>query len=865
MIRVCWISRTCIVGIVLLGWLGVGPMCSAHSSTFTHNAGDCADVYGPINCGALAEITQEPHWLSLPMSRLVVNPFTDEYMGHPGESASTEGDLVPINIAYYVGAAPVPLPALWFVQSLAGITEPSRLILGNQLSVSSLAGWNTNGVTVRSSNGGLTVTSLADYGSISQTVTVDLDKCPDLLVQTANRGNFDMKVNDGSQSVDILLTPRQELGANVCSVPTATGWHGVKTFRVILYALGRASPVTFTHVQFVGGNRKVHYTTVNNWDPSRLITSVYITPTKILLQSTTILPNVDTVSQHLHFDSPPSWFVISGRFGGRVRWNSEHNVLHLMGNGFNSVLTASAPLRWLGVRPTDLDWALPHERSKNSDFGVWRAAVKMPNGKKDLIVTMHFQPSSISDTKTPLLAPVSATPKSFSSSLNQRIKYWNALLCRVPRPLDFTIDAVKSLSVSSAEVCRNYYRAWAFFFTDTLPPMPENHYPFAQICTGKPSMWTDGAPHSPESAVWDGAVASQALALVQPGLCWNAIEGMLSQVDQNGYMPGEVLPTVYAQSVWLLFQRTHDLEQLRRVYPSLKRYIDWRIAHPHWVWPNKSIADLKPDSDKSNEFVVHEIVDMGFASKIANALNLSSEVKYWDDQKKTAIAEYQVWFWPAPGNVVWEDYYGGTSRSGSEIDWTLKGLGINPTLLPSADKNHLVDLFSRSFNASTAFGIRQNRFGDLEPITLGLFRHGQIDDSRKMSDIIMRDVTRAHGFSEDYSRANPPVPSGVRPSSFGARLMTDSVLWHNGVVLDEGLPILLGMPGAAGVNDVPVMDKTLSIRYDQLAHTASLSGPALAILQIPVGFRKRRIGPKVIWIGSILFGQEIHLETHHNL
>ena len=90
-------------------------------------------------------------------------------------------------------------------------------------------------------------------GAIERTVTVDLDKTPYVLVQTPpGSPSFDIKVNDRDHPVDIALKPTERLGAVAADVSAATGWHGVKTFHLLLYALGKGVPTTFTRVQFFG-------------------------------------------------------------------------------------------------------------------------------------------------------------------------------------------------------------------------------------------------------------------------------------------------------------------------------------------------------------------------------------------------------------------------------------------------------------------------------------------------------------------------------------------------------------------------------------------------------------------------------------
>ena len=200
----------------------------------------------PVDCEVLRDPLPEPRWLSQPGSRLVVNPFLGRSLGHNGLDSDTDGAL-PMRLAYYVGAAPVQLPAFWFL--LPADSSPGYLA-GPRLSLSDASLWLTADAHATFGGESVRVTSDGDFGAIRRTVTVDLDKTPDLLVQTPPGSPvFDMKVNGGDQPVDTTLHPTQRLGAATADIPAATGWHGIKTFRVLLYVF-QSHPVTFTRIQF---------------------------------------------------------------------------------------------------------------------------------------------------------------------------------------------------------------------------------------------------------------------------------------------------------------------------------------------------------------------------------------------------------------------------------------------------------------------------------------------------------------------------------------------------------------------------------------------------------------------------------------
>ena len=838
---------------LLAAWvLSVGPALAA------------GDVFGPVDCAALATRAPEPRWLSLPMSRLVVNPFFGQYVGHAGVSGWDEYGALPVHLAYYVGAKPAQLRAFWSLQPADRSPAALGFVAGPRLGLSDAAQWQAIGVTATFGGESVRVTPVGDYGAIERTVMVDLDKTPNVVVQTPpGSPAFDIKVNGSDHPVDIALKPTERLGAVAADVSAATGWHGIKTFHLLLYALGRGVPTTFTRVQFLGlPALPTPMPSENVWRPDEITDSAAVGGTAGRVDSTVIMPGPDAVSQRLHVGAGgPASLVLAGRFAGVSRWDTARGVLLLQGPNFSAALSVSRKARWLGVRPTPLDWALDQSRDSQVTSGVWRLALDGLRPGEDVIVTARFAPSAGGMARVRDAVRAQASPAAFAVALKENGLTWNRRLARVPRPRDFTPRSVDARGVTAADVRRSYYRAWVFFWQDTLPPMPENGFPYPQVCTGKPSLWTDGAPGSGETAEWDGAVAMQALALVEPDVSWAAVQGLLSQVGPDGYLPGELLPPILAQTVWGLYRQTGNRDKLRSAYPALKRFLVWRIANPHWVYPNKSRADVRPSGHKSNEFVQHEIVDMGYALKIANALGMPGEEAFWRQQRQQAAADYLRWFRPDPNGPFYEDFDPGWTppHAGGDIPWTLKGLQLDSDLLPLPDRQYLLTVFRQNFRPDTPFGITQNRFGDLEPITLGLFGSGQADAARQMADLAMRDVTRAGDFSEDYTQTDPPAPNGVRPSAFGARLMTDSVLWHNGVVLDQGFPVLLGMPGAVGVDNVPVQGQVLSVRFDTATQTVTLSGPALARLRLPTGFRAATLGGKTTWAGPIAKGQTIAL------
>ena len=824
------------------------------------------DAMGPIDCNTLAESLPHPRWLSLPDSRLVVNPFFGQYGAHDAGSGGSVDGIFPLDLAYYVGAGPVRLPAFCFVQS-AGAPVDRGFVAGLRLSLSDAAQWQTLDVTAKFGNESAQVTPTGDFGAIVRMVTVDLDKTPCLCVETPpGAPAFDMKVNSGDQPADTMLKQSERFGCSTGSISAATGWHGTKTFKVILYALGKNRSTTFTRVQFFG-LPEPHPAEIT-WMPHEISSSAEIGHDGGKVYSAVTMPDADTVSERVHIGpGQPRDLALAGQFMGTAHWDSVDNTLVLNGDGFSAYLALNRRAEWLGVRSTQMDWAVGEGDAHPAGSGVWRMAVNGLKPGDDLIVAARFVTWAVPHTgSTGDTARKQASVIAFRQAVDRQKAAWDRRLALVPRPLDFAPQSVDAKGITAADVRRSYYRAWVFFFADSLPPMPEHGFPYPQVCAGKPSLWTEGATHSEETSTWDSVYAMQALALVDPGTAWHAAVGIMSQINSDGYLDGEALPAVYGQTFWLLYQQTGDIGKLRSAYPALKRYLSWKIDNPRWVYPNRTKPAPSPNAMKDQEFASFNIVDTGYAVKIAGALGILEDLVFWRQRIQNEIANYQHWFWPDPGGRVYRVYSSDTDRGDPDSAWSLQGLQIGRGLMPPEDSAALVALYKKRADPGLPFLVPgRTRFGDLEPITLGLFDHGQVKDTVQLTDAILRDVTRAGEFSEDYTDDNPPLPAGVRPSAFGARLMTDSVFWHNGMVLDQGFPVLLGMPGAAGVDNVPVQGVPINVHFGAQAQGSTLipvtlQGSGLQKLHLPDGFQ-RVAGPggQERWQGTIQVGERLKL------
>ncbi|MDQ2730423.1 MAG: hypothetical protein M3Y56_02085, partial [Armatimonadota bacterium] len=272
---------------------------------------------GIPDCVSLREATPEPRWMSLPMSRLVVNPFSGQDFGQTDGIDTFIGGILPVSLAYYVGTGPVRFPSFWFFQPSG---PSSVLAAGLRLNLSDPTQWQSSAVTASFNNETVRVTPTGDFGAIFRTVTVDLDKTPDLfIVTTPESPSFDLKVNSGEQPVDKQLKQNVRLGAITADVTAATGWHGIKTFKVLLYALGKNKPSTFTRVQFFGPSALAaagsHTPDETVWMPHEITTRATVGSGPGRVYSDLTMPDTDTIMERLQI-SPggPSSLALGGQF-----------------------------------------------------------------------------------------------------------------------------------------------------------------------------------------------------------------------------------------------------------------------------------------------------------------------------------------------------------------------------------------------------------------------------------------------------------------------------------------------------------------------------------------------------------------------
>lgn len=824
-----------------------------------------------MNCQSLRENVDRAHWLTLPLSRLVVNPTLVADPHKPEAFAPS----LPMNLAYYAGETPVALSDFWTWQPMTGGQPRSHITFGPaaDFSPASTAQWQADRARVAFQDNRMHLTvAQPPFGSLTTWVNVNLDETPLLSIQVPDTdGTWALKVNAGNDPVDTYLVHDRLQGGNVIvDVRSLTKWRGRKSFKIILFAIGNpGTTVVVSQLRFFSAHNPSPSFRVKatNWFPHQIISQAEVsqadTPEVMKVESTVCMADEATVTQHLRVEQGPTQnLVLTGQLPtGKVRWDAQNNAIILQADRFQAVVAFNRAARWMGVFPSRLDW-LAGDVAPTATGGFWALAFDGVKAGDEIVVAARFAPVPGDVAGTLDAVSGLANPDSSREAVRQREAIWNRTLNDLPHPSNFQLHGLASKGATAQSMRRMYYKAWIFLLSNSLPPMPENGYSFPQLPCGKASLWSEGAPHARASSQWESMIAMQFVALVDPATAWSAYKGMMSLVQPDGALPGEGLPSRHAQTAWVLYSLTADKENLRTVYPALKRLLLWKIANPRWIYKGAT-----PPDQKDAEFVVHALMDALFASRIAKALQLPGEDGFWQAQVEELSANYHRWFWDKSGARAYRIYYDLTGKQ-EEADRSrnLQSLVLPATLLKQPEKETLLKIFRASLHHDIAFLVPELAGFPKYNYTLrGIWQYGSPQEASSMAQASVREITLAGEFSENYYQDFPPRPTGVTPSVFGAAQILDGSLWHNGIIVGDGLPIVAHLPHATGVENLRLRGEPIDIRFQELDEV-ELQGSGLQLLRLPFGFKAASTPAGTpLWRGTLPVGQQLVLEEAENL
>lgn len=581
----------------------------------------------------------QQRWLSLPDSRVVLNPFDFRSTESPLQQST--GPQLPLNAGYYAGDSAFPLNGLVSMyQQPAGSPPGGGTSIGYRDDFTTLSlDWQAEaGLQTQVQNGALALNIAAGgppWAALTRWVTVDLDQHPVVQIRVNQAGggsNWALKVNDGTQAVDTFVQSNTAAtGALTYNIPALTGWSGTKTFKIRIFVIGQGTPVLVDDLRAQSDVDPWLRTTTSqshSWLPYTLpFTANYADGMSVAGQD--YLHDRDSVTRKMSLQGIPadgSKLVFAGKYSGTVSFDSANRRVTVRSGSFEY------SVRLPGVNPQITYYEAENDLlvggpvlSTPESSGVWAVQLDPPAGQTSLSATIGV---GFATTAEPVgTSAQRAAVASTSSGPAQWETLWDTLLAGVPHPQNFAITAVDTKGVTPALVRATYYRAWVFMLANVLPAQPEVGFAYRQVGEGKASMWTEGADGARASTSWTSFMAMQYLAYVDPDLAWETFEGMISLIDAAGQIGGEGLPTRRAQTAWILYQVTGNATRLAASYPDLKRNLVWSADNPRWIYGTHDYP-----SERDADFVVSALLDIRHAEQIAGALGYTADVTFWQQE-----------------------------------------------------------------------------------------------------------------------------------------------------------------------------------------------------------------------------------------
>jgi hypothetical protein len=776
---------------------------------------------------------RQARWLTVPMSRIVVNPY--DFNQPTSEVTQNSGPQLPLSAGYYAHNQADRVPSLLMVyRRPAGEPNPQPPAVEFADDFDQLdPAWSAEpGVSASVSDSRLTMTlpesAPNPWGALTRELTVDVDAFPLVSIEVVGvAGAWALKVNDGSAAVDTVLQgDTTATGSFSYDLRQLAGWTGTKTFLLRLFVVERGAPLVVEGISVHGRptswlrEATAHST---SWRPEALDFTVDYDDGGSL-RGYDVFHDTTSISRVLEGSNGEGGLALTGRFTGHVDHDRSLGTLTVRADAFSYAVTVGAAARVTYYR-SEVDMlaggpTLPEPPAA----GFW--AVEAPAAGTTVGIGFAYRGEGTQAAAERALA--AATADGARDARDRWQRYWNDVLARVPAPSDFALPAVPAQGVTADDVSATYYRAWHFMHANLLPEAPEVDYPYPQVAAGKPSMWNFGADGSRPSASWDSLLGIQYLAYSEPDLAWQAFLGLMSLVDNTGRLGGESLPSRKAQTAWILYNLSGDTQRLAACYPDLSRHLIWAQANPRWIFGDHDFPD-----ERDAEFVVSLLLDLGYAARIAATLGIEADVQMWHDRAGQLTADYGDWFFPADGSAPTLQYHyleGSHPDSPGNTLWVCTGLHL-PQLTDTQQRllrERFLDTY-RPDATLAGWGFPDVKAPDVTYVAYGLLERGLVEQADVFIQANIRDIVRAGTFAEVYDDPpEGPVGTGVRPSLFGAVNLVDFVWLRNGYRADDGEPLFVRLPGAdGGLSRLTLRRRRLDLDVDDAAGEILLTGTAV--------------------------------------
>ncbi|MDM4762107.1 Ig-like domain repeat protein [Galbitalea sp. SE-J8] len=750
----------------------------------------------------------------------------DTLQGNTNETGNFSYDLSAVSVAFNQVQLWVSGTRGESSVAFGGLSIHATPALSDTFTPSSVAQWSGLDATLTSTPGGgvLALDSGASnpWGRAQRAVSVDVSKQPVLVVDVASLGGtgtqWSVTLGRNGTNVDTLQANTTNLGTFAFDLSgVTTSFNQVQLW--VNGTRGSAS-VTVRSVKIINNAvsdwLQAASESTNTWNPQSLdYTGTYGSNGSYTTQDAFV--DADTIARIVTPDLSAGAPTLYGTFNGRASWDSSRKVVTLTNSSYASAIAfpaASEVYFFGGAIGFD---PLPDTTGASS----W--AVVLPSDATSAVGFGYAvgDDSDAAQSASDRAANAASTSVA-TAALESDIDFWNGVIDRVPVVQDFSPDHVSDEGVTSDQVEATYYNAFVSLDMNVLPATPENGSTHAQMPVGKAdTYYSPGFTHNTLSAFWDGPLALQQLVYIDPTTAWDIFVGMMGAVtnDPGGEDDGqfgtasEALPSRIAQTAWILYSVTGDTASLETVYPALKRFLAWSERHPQWNntshYPNETYPDNTHatwQDERDAEFVASLAVDFDYAQQVAAVLGRTADGASYLTSQQHLQDQYAAWFFPQ--GIATQFYWvhlgldGGLPQSKGTPDAVLAGLHVPG--LTASQKTALLDLFTSVYDPDAQFaGIATEDAGlkapDGQYLVDGLLENGQADAAQVAVEAVLRDITRAHAFSENYNASSDgPVANGEIPSTFGISQFIDDVWLMNGFAMDYGTPTFITLPGADG-------------------------------------------------------------------
>ncbi|GBF73415.1 hypothetical protein PA598K_01704 [Paenibacillus sp. 598K] len=821
---------------------------------------DPTDPVGAMLSQQLAEEDgpQQRRWMSVPGSRIVVNPF-DFHLPDPTTQVHySNSPILPLNIGFL---SPWPtdykgytLPNVMGVfdksqtdQAVdtvwsASFDDPDKWRISEfEFPEDAIVDFDPEYIRLHVKND-------ATYPwqfLTSESIAIDLDKQPLLQLHTETTGTWAIKIYDLSKGDrgDERVLRAEGSGDGTETIDIAKmvpDWKGEKDILLRIFQVGKGSYLNIDTLEIVEIQSALAeaeaYTTT--WAPHELTFGADY-KSGLRLEGADFFYDEDTVVRTIQAkrQGTSSSLSLFGQYKGDIQWMEEINTLYVStgeDQQDQQYAISFGQLSSSGIRyfASYADMLTDNGSPEPFGRGYWLMdfdLTVMPTGG----LATAFSIGTSADSKASVLA---AVRQPFANNdrdrkAKERLNQWNQYLAKVPAPGRFELEYVDSQGVTFEQIEQEYYKAWVFTASNILAAAPEVGFDYPQIVTGKASLWAHGDPKAAYSASWESLLSIQQYAYIDVDLAWEAFKGLMSLVDEDGLMAGESLPSRKAQTALILYNISKDAESLEDIYPALERYLLWRIDHLRWIMPgidDPTVIDA--------EFAVSALKDIEFTIQISRILGYTDKVDVWEDRYRDLYIKYTTTFWKDGVPYQYYNLVNGEFTPGNPL-WTSTGMYI--TDLDSTLRESLYARLKANMKPEEPFaGLFIPKHPDISYLTYGLIEHGFVDDARVIIETMVRDVTQAHFFAEQYVVPGVPYPQGVRPSSFGATMLVDNVLQRNGLRTDLGEPLFTNLFDTNGeVSNLSlggsIMNFALDAAKQEIQLSGSWMGGTTAVIQAP--------------------------------